>query len=128
MHQSGESHYQGAISRNGNGLVRACLVEAAHILARFDAGPLGAFFHRKRPQIGYKRAVVALARKLLVVAWRIMLRGETYRGARTKTIRNKHWDFQKRQERTVDWEARLRRPVAMGVARSAARERTKVPA
>jgi len=128
VHQSGESHYQGAISRNGNGLLRACLVEAAHVVARFDAGGLGAFFRRKLPQLGYKRAVVALARKLLVVAWRLMLRGDTYRAARMKTVRNKRWALQKLQEQALDWEARIRRLLAIGVEESASRDRTKVPA
>jgi hypothetical protein len=44
------------------------LVEAAWTVARHDGGPLGAFYDRKIKQLGAKRAVVALARKLLTIA------------------------------------------------------------
>jgi hypothetical protein len=87
--QSGETHYQGRISRNGNGLLRTLLVEAAHVLARHDTGPLGQFYRRKRQQIGHKKAIVALARKLLIVAWRMLLTGEVYRAAEPRRMARK---------------------------------------
>jgi len=87
--QSGETHYQGRISRNGNGLLRTLLVEAAHVLALHDTGPLGQFYRRKRQQIGHKKAIVALARKLLIVAWRMLLTGEVYRAAEPRRVARK---------------------------------------
>src|SRR5690606_41285209 len=38
VHQSGESAYHGRISKNGNGLLRTYMIEAALTLARFDNG------------------------------------------------------------------------------------------
>ena len=77
--QSGDQNYRGHISKNGSRLLRRALIEAAHSIARHDHGPLGAFYRRKVDQLGYPKAIVALARKLLIIAWRILVTGEPYR-------------------------------------------------
>jgi transposase len=88
--QSGEDLRHGRISKNGNTLLRTVLVEAATGLDRHDRGPLGDFFRRKRTKLGYKKAVVALARKLLIVAWRMLLTGEPYRAIKPRPTARKH--------------------------------------
>jgi len=85
--QSGERDRRGRISRNGDGLLRRALVEAAWVVARHDAGPLGSYYRRKATQLGAKRALIALARRLVVVAWRMLLTGEVYRGYREAPMR-----------------------------------------
>lgn len=87
--QSGERDRRGRISRNGDGLLRRALVEAAWVVARHDAGPLGSYYRRKATQLGAKRALIALARRLVVVAWRMLLTGEVYRGYREAPMRRK---------------------------------------
>jgi transposase len=87
--QSGERDRRGRISRNGDGLLRRALVEAAWVVARHDSGPLGAYYRRKAKQLGAKRALVAVARRLVVVAWRMLLTGEVYRGYREALVRRK---------------------------------------
>jgi transposase len=77
--QSGEKFHTGRISKHGNSMLRTLLVEAAQGISRHDQGPLGQFVRRKTNQLGAKKAVVATARKLLVVAWRMLLTGEAYR-------------------------------------------------
>lgn len=67
VHQSGETYYHGKVSKNGNRLLRTLLIEAAQVVARYDRGKLGQFYRRKSLQIGSRKAVVALARKLVVV-------------------------------------------------------------
>src|SRR5205807_3668884 len=42
------------------------------------------------------KAIVALARKLLIVAWRMLLTGEVYRAVRTTMVARKHRDLQKK--------------------------------
>ncbi len=59
------------------------------MLALHDKGPLGQFYRRKRQQIGHKKAIVALARKLLIVAWRMLLTGEVYRAAESRRVSRK---------------------------------------
>ncbi len=92
--QSGEQHRQGRISKTGSPLLRTLLVEAAHSLAQWDSGPLGRFYARKAREIGPRKAIVALARKLLIVAWRMLLTGEVYRAARATTVARKHRELQ----------------------------------
>jgi transposase len=62
VHQSGEQHWQGHISKNGSPLLRTALVEAAHSVARYDTGPLGQFYQRKRRHLGHRKAIVARTR------------------------------------------------------------------
>jgi transposase len=66
--QAGEQHPQGRISKTGSPLLRTLLVEAVHSLSQWDSGPLGQFYVRKAQGIGPRKAVIALARKLLIVA------------------------------------------------------------
>jgi len=85
VHQSGEENRRGHISRNGPTDLRCALVQVAYQVALHDSGPLGEFFRRKEKQLGRKRAVIATARKVLVVAWKILLTGKPY--CATKTAR-----------------------------------------
>ncbi len=94
--QSGEQHRQGRISKAGSPLLRTLLVEAAHSLARWDTGPLGQFYARKAQEVGSRRAIIALARKLLIVAWRMLLTGELYRAAKPTVVARKHRELQKK--------------------------------
>lgn len=70
------------------------MVEAAHSLGRWDSGPLGQFYARKVQEVGPRKAIIALARKLLVVAWRMLQTGEVYRAARMTTVTRKHRELQ----------------------------------
>jgi len=92
--QSGEQHRQGRISKTGSPLLRTLMVEAAHSLAQWDSGPLSQFYARKAQEIGPRKAIIALARKLLIVAWRMLLTGEIYRAARATTVARKHRELQ----------------------------------
>ena len=93
--QSGEQHRQGRISKAGSPLLRTLLVEAAHSLARRDNGPLGQFYTRKAQEVGARKAIIALARKLLIVAWRMLLTGEVYRAAQATAVARKQRELQR---------------------------------
>jgi transposase len=107
VEQSGERDRRGHISRNGDRLLRRMLVEAAWTVARHDRGPLGAFYRRKIKQLGAKRALVALARKLLIVAWRMLCTGEIYRGTQQATVRRKEAELTKLLQQVPCWEEKL---------------------
>jgi transposase len=98
--QSGEELRRGRISKNGNTLLRTILVEVALGVARRDDGPLGRFYRRKKAQIGHKKAIVALARKLLIVAWRILLTGEAYRAVKPVAVARKYRTLQRLAQQT----------------------------
>jgi transposase len=73
-HSSGEKRRYGAISKAGNRLLRHLLGEAAHIATRTD-DELKQFFRRLKTRCGTAKAIIAIARKLLIRCF-IMLRDE----------------------------------------------------
>jgi len=89
VHQSGnEPAKHGRISKQGPGPVRGLLVEAAWHAAR-TTGPLRAFHQRIAAKRGVNIATVAVARKLVVIAWNMLRRGEDYAFARPSLQREK---------------------------------------
>jgi transposase len=65
----------GRITKQGRAHARGMLVEAAWVAVR-TPGPLRAFFERIRARRGIQIAVVATARKLAVLCWHMITRGE----------------------------------------------------
>lgn len=63
-HSSGEKVRRGHISRQGNSTLRKILVESAWVAIRKDSS-LRAFFSRLSVRSGARRAIVAVARKLI---------------------------------------------------------------
>jgi hypothetical protein len=72
--------YHGPITKQGNSTARWMLVQAAQHYSR-QPGPLGHFFQRLKRRKKHNVAVVATARKLACIAWRILTSGEPYRYA-----------------------------------------------
>lgn len=89
VRQSGsEPARHGRISKQGPGETRHVLVEAAWHAAR-TTGPLRAFHERIAVRRGRNVATVAVARKLAVIAWHMLSRGEDYAFARPSLTREK---------------------------------------
>jgi hypothetical protein len=89
VRQSGsEPARHGRISKQGPGETRHVLVEAAWHAAR-TTGPLRAFHERIAARRGRNIATVAVARKLAVIAWHMLSRGEDYAFARASLTREK---------------------------------------
>jgi hypothetical protein len=82
VHQSGEGRPQhGRITKQGRTHARTMLVEAAWQAVR-GPGPLRAFYQRVSARRGNHIAAVAVARKLAVIVWHMLTRGEDYAGVR----------------------------------------------
>jgi transposase len=78
VRQSGnEPARHGRISKQGPGEIRGLLVEAAWHAAR-TPGPLHGFHERLSVRRGSKIATVATARKMVVIAWHLLSRGQQY--------------------------------------------------
>lgn len=89
VRQSGnEPARHGHISKRGNTQARALLVEAAWTAIR-TPGPLRAFGQRVREHRGAQIAAVAVARKLVCIAWQMLIREEDYAHARPSLVRQK---------------------------------------
>jgi transposase len=86
--QSGDHCYHGPITRHGNPHPRWLLVQAAQHLAAHP-GPLGVFFRRLLKKKNRNVAVVACARKLVVIAWHMLSRNEPYRYAQPLALQAK---------------------------------------
>jgi transposase len=78
----------GRTSKEGSAAARHVLVEAAWAAAR-SAGPLHAFAERISARRGRHVAAVAVARKLAVLCWHLLSRGEDYAFARPGIVARK---------------------------------------
>jgi transposase len=89
VRQSGPGPAQhGRISKQGRGHARGLLVEAAWSAGR-AAGPLRAFFLRVAARRGQHIAAVAVARKMVVIVWHMLTRGEDYAWGRPALLARK---------------------------------------
>ncbi|HEX6799968.1 MAG TPA: IS110 family transposase [Gemmatimonadaceae bacterium] len=111
--QSAAHCYHGPITKQGNGHARWMLVQAAQHLATHP-GPLGVFFRRVARRKNRNVAVVATARKLVVIAWHLLEHQEPYRYAVPRTTASKL-----AQVRVLATGQRRRGGVAMGTRRPA---------
>ena len=87
-YDSGNSHVDQGISKQGNRRVRALLVEIAWFWVRYQPASELARWFAKRTSNGSKRgkrvAIVAVARRLTIALWRYLRDGEIPAGAKLK--------------------------------------------
>lgn len=88
VRQSADRCHHGSITKEGRSHVRWLAVEAAQSIAMSSA-PLAATYHRVRRKKGHNVAVVAVARKLVVLVWHMLRSGEPYRYAPAAYTRQK---------------------------------------
>ena len=85
LHRSGQDNSSGPITKAGRSRLRWILVEAAHVAVRYDR-QLGRFFYRLRARKATNVAVVATARKMLVIIWHLLSRDGAYRCRRVQMV------------------------------------------
>jgi transposase len=89
VRQSGEAPARsGRISKRGSASARWALVEAAWSVVR-QPGPLRAFYERVRARRGHGKAIVATARKLAILFWCMLSRGQDYAHQRPALTKKK---------------------------------------
>jgi transposase len=84
----GQPASHGRITKAGPAHARGMLVEAAWSASKAP-GPLRAFYQRVRARRGMQIAVVATARKLAVLCWHLMNKGEDYAFAQPSLVAHK---------------------------------------
>lgn len=77
-HESGGKRRSGK-TRQGNLSLRKGLVQAAHAAAHTKDTFLAAQYHRLAPRRGKKRAILAVAHSILVIAYHLLSKQEPYR-------------------------------------------------
>jgi transposase len=83
QYQSGLSDRRGRITRRGPKLLRAALVECAWCSLRYNGWALALWRRLLANGLTKKKAVVALARKLLIRCWAILKTGQPWRNPLT---------------------------------------------
>ncbi len=81
IYQSGDVVQYGRINRDGRQEIRRVLLQCAHGVVRMKspaAAPLRQFYWRLEQTRGKKKALVALARKLLVICYGVLKSGQPY--------------------------------------------------
>jgi len=82
--QSASHCYHGPITKQGRSHTRCLLVQSAHAV-HSHPGPLGHFFRRLKKRKPHNVAVVAVAHKLVLLAWHVLTKGKPYRYAQPQT-------------------------------------------
>ena len=78
VHQSADHLRMGSITKRGSRTLRWICVEIAHAAVRTRSSRFYAFFIRKVGQIGFSKAIVAVARKILTILWHLVVNDEEY--------------------------------------------------
>jgi len=77
VYQSANVTRTGSITKQGSRHIRWILVELAHVAIR-SPGQIRTFFERLMPKKGYKKAIVAVARKMLRLVWHLLTFDEVF--------------------------------------------------
>jgi transposase len=88
VHDSGQTHRSGRITKAGRRDIRAAMVEAAHTASRTHVH-WQAELARLAPRLGKNKAIVAIARKLLVTVWHVLTDGCADRFADVEQVARK---------------------------------------
>lgn len=88
VHDSGLTTRTGRITKSGRKDLRAAMVEAAHVAANSHPH-WQAELQRLEPRLGRNKAIVAIARKLLVAVWFVWHNQETDRFAEPEIVARK---------------------------------------
>lgn len=92
VHQSGETDRGGRITKEGRSDLRGVMVEAAWVAVEHHPH-WKSQFERLAARIGKQKAIVAIARKLLVVIWHVLSQQEADCHAQVEAVTRKllHW-------------------------------------
>ena len=91
VHDSGMTTRTGKITKAGRRDLRVGLVEAAHVAVQYHPH-WKAELARLQPRLGYNKAIVAIARKLLITVWYV-LQGKADKFAEPKAVAQKMLKF-----------------------------------
>jgi transposase len=108
VHASGQTHRAGGITKQGRRELRAAMVEAAWVAVR-QHPHWRAEFARLTRRLDERKAVVAVARKLLVAVWHVL----------TDRVADRHADSEAVARKLMVWAARGGTARRTGVSRGA---------
>ncbi len=92
VHDSGLTSRRGRITKAGRKDLRAVLVEAAQIRVLHDPR-WKAELARLEPRLGHNKAIVAIARKMLVIIWHILSKHQAEKQLDLERLARKYYEF-----------------------------------
>jgi transposase len=81
VYQSADKLRTGSITKHGSKHLRRMLTESAQTAARTKNTRFSAYFRKLKNRIGYLKAIIALARKILCILWHLLMNREFYNDA-----------------------------------------------
>lgn len=78
VYQSADKYYNGRITKRGSKVARWILTQVAQAAARTKNSNFKMFFSRKIKTIGFQKAIIALARKIVTIIWHLITNDEVY--------------------------------------------------
>jgi len=78
VYQSADKYHNGRITKRGSRVARWILTQVAQSAARTKNSKLKMFFNRKVKTIGFQKAIIALARKIVTIIWHLITNDEMY--------------------------------------------------
>jgi len=78
VYQSADKLHTGSITKQGSKHLRWILIEIAHACVRSKNSKIRSFFDRIFARSGYKKAIVAVARKILKLVWHLLSNDELF--------------------------------------------------
>jgi transposase len=97
VHQSGETHWAGHITRKGSKRARWILTQCAQSARQHDS-KMREFYERIQRRHGPSKAIIAVSRKMLSIMHVMLMRNEPYHGENRQLTEQKH----KRLERIAN--------------------------
>ncbi|MBT8348148.1 MAG: IS110 family transposase [Sulfurovum sp.] len=78
VYQSADKYYNGRITKRGSRVARWILTQVAQAAARTKNSKMKMFFNRKVKTIGFQKAIIALARKIVTIIWHLITNDKMY--------------------------------------------------
>ena len=97
VHQSGETQWTGRITKKGSKRARWILTQCAHTARQHDP-KMKEFYEKIERRHGSRKAIIAVARKMLSIMHVMLTRNEPYHGENRQLTEQKH----KRLERIAN--------------------------
>ena len=79
VYQSADKLYTGSITKRGSRVARWILIQAAHAAVKARDNDLKTFYIAKKDVIGTGKAIVSVARKMVIIIWHLLVNDETYK-------------------------------------------------
>jgi len=94
VYQSANKFYNSHITKRGSKDARWILIQIAQVIAsRSKDNVLKDFFNRKKGTIGFKKAIVALAHKIVRIIWHLIVNDEIYSDIKGYEKKNKRFSY-----------------------------------